>query len=88
MHQHNFCCANSHARYVNGYFVARDYGDFSSQVLQAVSENAELTYVNVTYSSTTPCPAVPSRPFQTTIQIICDYDTQFELIPAARFFDM
>ena len=63
--------------------IARDYGDFSSQVLQAVSENAELTYVNVTYSSTTPCPAVPSRPFQTTIQIICDYDTQFELIPAA-----
>ena len=74
--------------YVNYALVVRDYGDFSSQVLQAASENGELTYVNVTYSSAKPCPAAPSAPFKTTIQIICDYNTQFEIIPAAPPVDV
>ena len=74
--------------YLHGSRIARDYGALSSQVLQAASENGELTYVNVTYSSATPCPAVPSKPFQTTIRIVCDYDTQFEIIRAAPWVDV
>ena len=67
----------------NTTLIGRDYGDLNSQVLQAGSENGELTYVNVTYSSTTPCPAVPSKPFQTRFRIVCDYGTKFELVPVA-----
>ena len=74
--------------YAKGSLFGRDYGNLSSQVLRAASENAELTYVNVTYSSAAPCPADQSQLFQTTIQIICDYDTPFEIIPAAPFVDV
>ena len=73
---------------MKGSLVGRGFGDFSSQVLQAASENGELTYVNVTYSTAAPCSVAPSKHFQTTIRIICDYGARFDIVPAKPWVDV